>query len=112
MFDSFEKLQKKGRSQPYLPLQENAILITTETIGRLFQPELELEIVVWAPLPSRIAMKRTMDTAVAIQDQIENAFSLTPSQRSRISVSAKPWLFTDAIRPKISFVLSRMDNRQ
>lgn len=113
VFDSFEKLQKQGRSDPYQPLQQNAILITSETIGRLFfQPELELEVVVWATQPSRASMKRAMDTSVAIQNQIESSFQLTPEQLSRISVSAKPWLFTDAIRPKISFVLSRMDNRQ
>jgi hypothetical protein len=112
VFDSFEKLQKPGRSVPYQPLQQNAILITSETVGRLFfQPELELEIVVWATQPSRNAMKRAMETAMAIQDQVDSSFQLTPEQRSRISVAAKPWLFTDALRPKISFVLSRMDNR-
>ena len=112
VFDSFEKLRKPGGAVPYQPLLPNAILITSETIGRLFfQPELELEIVVWATQPSRASMKRAMETAVAIQNQVDSSFSLTTEQRSRISVSAKPWLFTDAIRPKISFVLSRMDNR-
>ncbi len=107
VFDSFEKLARQDK-QPTPPLLENAIQIAADSIGQLRREEFELEIVVWASMPSRIAMNNAMETAVAIQKQIDSSFNLSDSQRVRISTSAKPWLFVDATRPKISFVLSRM----
>ena len=109
VFDSFEKLRKKKKNSTVVePLKENAIQIASEAISQLRSDQYELEIVVWATMPSKTALKRSMDTAIAIQNQIDAAFTLDQSQRSRISTSSKPWLFVDAIRPKISFVLSRM----
>ena len=109
VMDSFENLEKQKGSNPPPPLRTNAIQIASEAIGQLTRDDFELEIVVWAKMPSRLAMKRAMDTAFAIQKQIDKSFSISPAQRARLSTSAKPWLFTDAKRPRVSFVLSRMD---
>lgn len=110
VLDSFEKLARQDKKiQP--PLQTNAIQIAADAIEQLRKEEYELEVVVWASMPSRLAMTRAMDSAVAIQQQIETSFNLSSSQRVRLRTSAKPWLFTDAKRPKISFVLSRMDTK-
>lgn len=109
VFDSFEQLRKTPRGKaPVFPLQEGAIELAAEAITQLLHPEFELEIVVWSPIPSKSSMKRSIDKAAAIETQIDKLFTLTKSQRTRLSVSAKPWLFTDAKRPKISFILSRM----
>lgn len=108
VFDSFEQLQKPIKGKPDFPLKENAIEIASEAIAKLLLSDFELEVVVWSPIPSRISMLHTIDTAAAIENQIDQLFTLTPAQRTRLSFSAKPWLFKDAKRPKISFVLSRM----
>ena len=110
VFDSFEKFARQDDG-PKPPLQKNAIQIASDSIGQLRQEEFELEIVVWAQMPSRISMARAMETAIAIQKQIDESFNLSQSQRLRLTTSAKPWLFVDAKRPKSSFVLSRMDTQ-
>lgn len=116
VLDSFEQLRRKSGSNKssdsddaWRPLQENAIEVASEAIGQLVRRDFELEIIVWAPLPSSISLKRTMETATSIQAQIDSSFLLNPSQQARITYSAKPWLFVDAKRPKVSFVLSRLD---
>ncbi len=117
VFDSFEKLSrsKSGHDDitdldpDYQPLQDKAIKIASDAISKLTRNEFELEIVVWAPMPSPKAMTRTIATAVAVQNQIDRLFRFTPQQRSRVSSSAKPWLFVDAARPKVSFILSKID---
>ena len=111
VFDSFEKLARQDGGKPVPPLQENAIQIASEAIGQLRRDEYELEVVVWATMPSKLSMHRAMQTAVQIQEQIDRSFNLAPAQRVRLTTSAKPWLFVDAKRPKISFVLSRMDTK-
>lgn len=110
VFDSFEKLNKP-REDKDRPLKENAIQIASEAITKLINDDFEIEIVVWAAMPSRLAMGTAMETALTIEKQIDSAFLLNELQRSRLSVSAKPWLFSDAKRPKVSFVLSKMDSQ-
>lgn len=120
VFDSFEKLSRdksghddvKDLDPDYQPLQEKAIKIASDAISKLTRNEFELEIVVWASMPSPKSMTRTIATAVAVQKQIDQLFRFTPQQRARVSSSAKPWLFVDAARPKISFILSKMDQNQ
>jgi len=109
VFDSFEQLHLARNVNPYFPLKENAIEIAAEAIAQLQQKNFELEIVVWATMPSRIAMLHAMDKAAGIESQLDNAFLLEDDQRARLSVSGKPWLFSDAKRPKVSFILSRLD---
>jgi flagellar motor protein MotB len=115
VLDSFEKFQRQDtpsvlkREEIWRPLQENAVEVASEAISQLTRPEFELEIVVWAPIPSSTSIKRTLETAAAIESQIENSFTLDRLQQSRISYSVKPWLFVDAKRPKVSFILSRLD---
>lgn len=109
VFDSFEKFNRDDGKKKEQPLRQNAIEIASEAISKLSQQDLQLEIVVWANMPSRLALRRAMERSIAIEKQIESSFMLTPLQRSRLSVAAKPWLFSDAKRPKMSFVLSVVD---
>ena len=110
VLDSFEQFKKPYDSEPHFPLKEQAILVASEAITKLLNGDYEIEIVVWADMPSSRAMKVAMDKSFAVQNQIDNAFLLSKTQRARLSFSAKPWLFSDAKRPKVSFVLSRMDS--
>jgi hypothetical protein len=104
VFDSFEKL---GRDTNILGA--NAIQLAADAIGQLASDKFELEVIVWANMPSESAINRAMEQALKIEAQIDSAFNFRGQQRQRFSASAKTWLFVDAKRPKISFILSRLD---
>lgn len=109
VLDSFEKFNRAEKGKPYQPLKKNAIRIAAESIMKLGSGDFKLEIIVWANMPSDKALLRAMENAYHIQDQVDAIFTLTPENRSRLSVTAKPWLFSDAIRPRLSFAISRLD---
>ena len=109
VLDSFEKFNRPEKGKLCRPLKKNAIRIATEAIMKLGSGDFKLEIIVWSNLPGEKALLRSMDVAYQIQDQVDAIFTLTPEQRSRLSVTAKPWLFSDAIRPRLSFAISRMN---
>lgn len=104
VFDSFENLDTDTTNI----LGPNAIQLAADAINQLSGDEFELEVVVWAKMPSGLAIKKAMEQALAIEKQLDRSFHFRGEQRSRLSTSAKPWLFVDAKRPRISFVLSRM----
>ena len=110
VFDSFEKFNiKQAEAIDYYPLKKDAIRIASEAIMKLTANDYKLEVIVWATMPSQKSLLKAMDLAVDVQNQIDAMFILTPEQRGRLQVSAKPWLFSDAIRPKMSFAISRLD---
>lgn len=112
VFDSFEKIQKPQAGKAHSPLQNGALQIASESIMKLGRQDFELEIVVWAQMPSHVMMGKAIKDAVAIKDQIDRIFRLTDEQKTRLTVSGKPWLFADAARPKVSFVLSLVEVEQ
>ncbi len=107
VFDSFENLNRDTD----VILGVNAIQMASDSIGQLSRSDFELEVVVWANMPSPTAMKKAVDQALLIQQQLERSFQFRSDQRKRLTTSAKPWLFVDAKRPRISFILSRMDEK-
>ena len=109
VLDSFEKFNRPEKGVPHQLLKKNAIRIAAEAIMKLGSGDFKLEIIVWANMPSENALLKSMDQAYQVQNQVDAIFTLTPEQRSRLSVTAKPWLFSDAIRPRISFAISRLD---
>lgn len=109
VFDSFEKFRKPEQNQVHLPLQKNAIQTASEAIMRLGREDFRMEIIVWADMPGKVSLVRSMETAAAVHNQIDSIFNLTDAQRSRFTVSSKPWLFADALRPKMSIVISKLD---
>ena len=110
VLDSFEQFERQNDSTPYQPLKENAIQVASEAITKLLNGDYEVEVVIWANMPSSLAMQKAMERSFAAQEQIDSLFLLSVKQRSRLSFSAKPWLFSDAKRPKLSFILSQMDS--
>lgn len=109
VFDSFEKFRRPENGGDKLPLQQNGIRLASEAIMKLGRADFELEIVIWADMPAKVSMVKAVKIAAAVQDQIDKLFRLTEAQQKRLSVSAKPWLFADAARPKASFIISRLD---
>ena len=105
VFDSFENLNRESDDI----LGPSAIQIASDAISQLSNEQIELEIIVWANMPSPVALKKAMESAQKIQAQLDRSFTFRGDQRQRVTASAKPWLFFDAKRPRASFVLSRLD---
>jgi flagellar motor protein MotB len=104
VFDSFE---------PWDPdtgqMSRHAMELLSETISKLRQPDLRIEIIVWASVPSQTVMTRTVDKSVELRGQVEKLFWVKPDDRKRITYRAKPWLFSDAKRPQLSVVMSKTE---
>lgn len=109
VFDSFENLQRIEEGKVREPLQKDAIQLASSAITKLARDDFSLEIVVWARMPSKGCLIEAMDSAEAIRNQIDRSFRLNEAVKSRMNVSAKPWLFSNSTRPRISFVISRLD---
>lgn len=104
VFDSFESFNRENGK-----LSEHAIKLASELIPKLRQSGSQLEIVVWATMPSRSEMERKLSRSFVVKANVEELFWIKPSLKSRIRYSVKPWLFTDARRPVISFVMSETE---
>ncbi len=107
VLDSWERL---GKTEKDL-LGEKAIHVATEAISQIGNPNVEIELIVWADMPSPKSIQKAMDRSVLAQQQIDRLFNFTPEQRSRVRFSAKPWLFVDSKRPITSVVVSKMASR-
>ncbi len=91
-------------------LDSKAIDVASEAISQLANPDVEVELIIWANMPSPKALEHAIERAEMAKQQIGQLFSLSAEQRNRLCFSAKPWLFVDAKRPTVSFVISRMAN--
>ena len=105
VFDSFENLNTGAENI----LGPHAIQIASDAISQLTNEQIQLEVIVWANMPSPLALRKAMEKARQIQAQLDRSFIFRGDQRQRVTASAKPWLFFDAKRPRMSFVLSRLD---
>ena len=88
-------------------ISKEAIQLLSESIAKLRQPDVNLEIIIWATMPSKANLDRQLDKSVGLRSEIERMFWLKPQDRSRIRYRVKPWLFSDAKRPVLSVVFSK-----
>jgi hypothetical protein len=103
VFDSFE-LFKRSQHQT---LSDHAIQLAAEILPVLQDDSKSVEIIVWATMPSPIIINKSMSKLVAIRQEIEEKFWIRQADRNRIRYTVKPWLFSDAKRPIISFVIAQ-----
>ena len=103
VLDCWTKLKDEGG-----PFNQNALQMALESVAQLQSPEAEIEIIFWASMPSPKMLEKSAKTAVRAAKQFDSLFKLPPSSRKRIRFASKPWLFSDAKRPIVSFVISRM----
>ncbi|MEO1526407.1 MAG: flagellar motor protein MotB [Planctomycetota bacterium] len=83
------------------------IQLLSDAIAKLRQPGTNLEVIVWANMPSQQALERKLKTSERLRGEVEKAFWLSPVERTRIRYRVKPWLFSDAKRPTVSVVYSK-----
>jgi flagellar motor protein MotB len=102
VFDSFASFKQKPWG-----LSDHAIQLAAEMIPRLRKDDYKLEVIVWTPIPGKVTIDKTLYQSISVKMEIENKFWLKPEERKRIRYGVKPWLFSDAKRPNISFILSK-----
>jgi flagellar motor protein MotB len=88
-------------------IRKEAIQLLSESIAKLRQPEVNLEVIIWATMPSKQNLDRQLDKSIDLRAEIERMFWLKPQDRARIRYRVKPWLFSDAKRPVLSVVFSK-----
>jgi flagellar motor protein MotB len=103
VFDSFQMLKPAPQV-----LDEGSLKLASQAIPMLRSSQYRLEIVVWANTPSSTSLQNALNKVSEIKQQIQGSFMLTPGQKERIQYVAKPWLFADAQRPTVSFVVIRV----
>ena len=101
-FDSFEPFDLKTGS-----LSKHAIQLAAETVPLLQNPDSSLEIIVWVPVPSNTVINKMLIKSEQVKKEIESKFWTKSNWKSRLRITVKPWLFTDAKRPVITFVVAK-----
>ncbi|TWU02166.1 hypothetical protein Pla52n_32150 [Stieleria varia] len=103
VFDSFEP-NDRGTGG----LSKHAIELLSEAITKLRRSNSNIEIILWANMPSPASLANRLDQSVSIRREVEQMFWLTAGEKSRIRYRVKPWLFADAKRPIVSIIFSRL----
>ncbi len=104
VLDTWEPLGDVGEEL----LGPKSLQVASDAISQIGNPGMDIELVIWANMPSAKALQRAVEKAARAEEQIDRLFRLTETQRKRIRFSAKPWLFVDAKRPIASFIISKM----
>ncbi|MGB7344986.1 MAG: flagellar motor protein MotB [Pirellulaceae bacterium] len=102
VFDSFEPWDLETGQ-----MSRHAMQLLSESISNLRQPDLQIEVIVWANVPSQVGLQNSLKKSVELRGQVEKLFWVKPDDRKRISYRVKPWLFSDAKRPQLSVVMSK-----
>jgi len=102
--DSFERFDRDTEK-----LSGHAIQLAAELFPKLRENGAQMEIIIWAKMPSRSEVVRKLKKSFEVKSEIEELFWLTPEMKKQIRYNVKPWLFTDAKRPVISFVISETE---
>ena len=102
VFDSFEPFNRETGG-----LSEHAIELASDIIPKLRNDATKLDIVIWATMPSKHIVDKTLYQSMDVKAEIESKFWLKPMETRRIRYSVKPWLFSDVKRPVLSFILSK-----
>lgn len=104
VFDSFQILKDTKKV-----LDDNSLKLASQAIPMLRNSQYRLEIVVWAKTPGPTSLQNALTKTSEIKQQIQSSFVLTPGQKERMQYVAKPWLFADAARPTVSFIVIRTE---
>lgn len=102
VFDSFSSLTDKSTGA----LNTHAIQLLSESVSKLRQPNISLEVIIWAEMPDQISLEKNLDNSLRLRADVEKLFWLKPQEKERIRYRVKPWLFADAKRPVLSVVVS------
>lgn len=101
VFDSFEPLKP-----PEGGISRHAIQLMSDAVSKLRKPDVDIEVILWASMPSPVDMKKKLLLIEEFKSRVETIFWLKDADKKRIRYRVKPWLFADAKRPILSVVLA------
>jgi hypothetical protein len=102
--DLFEPLD---RNAPHLKeIHRKSIL---PLLPLLRQKQIQIEVVVWAPMPVDSALIRCSTQATQIVESLANDARLSADERSRLIGVSQCWRYRDIRRPVISYVVTRTE---
>lgn len=100
VFDSFMPFSKEDGKL----VSEHALQLAADIIPKVRNKDRKLEVIVWARMPSKSEIDRQLLNSYQIREEIESLFWIDQKSKDKFRYSVKPWLFSDAKRPVISFV--------
>ena len=106
-FDSFELLKDDDEDEL---LSDHALQLGAEVFPVLRNPNREVEIIIWATMPSPVIINKYLKKTQKIKKEIEKKFWIRPNDKSRVRYTVKPWLFSDAKRPIMTFVVGQKES--
>ncbi len=101
-FDSFESFNSSDNEI----LSTHAIELAAEVLPVLRDGKKRLEVIIWSPVPSPTVIGKMLRKTELIKAEVNSKFSINMNVQNRIRYTVKPWLFSDAKRPIISFVVA------
>ena len=106
VFDSFERFDRETGA-----LSKHAVQLLSESIAKLREPNINIEIIIWATMPSQNNLTQRLEKSVQLRAEVERKFWLKPAEKERLKYRVKPWLFSDAKRPILSIVVSKVGDQ-
>ena len=103
VFDTFDRLNAEGPL-----LSDDGAKVLNKAVPLLLSDGYEIEVVVWATMPSRIAITRAVEQSSRIVREFSRDAALGSRQRSRIKPIGRPWMDSVAKRPIVSIIVSRL----
>ncbi len=100
-FDSFEPVK-----MPDGEFSRHGLELISQALAKLRDPKARVEVILWAEMPSGSELQRKLELADDFREHVEQVFWLKAEDKRRINFRAKPWLFSDAKRPKLSVVVA------
>ena len=109
VFDSFELFKEDDENGI---LSDHAIQLFAEVAPLLRNDGKFVEIILWASMPSPVVIEKTLYKSDKVMTELKSKFNLNKPNNRQFRVVVKPWLFSDAKRPIISFVVGNLDKSE
>jgi len=103
VFDFFEPINL-GKKQV---VKSATLDVFRQGVTRLFQGDCQVEIVVWARMPSETAWRKAVDEASDLRAELIRKVGVSNSVTHRIHATGKPWFYSDQKRPRFSFIFKK-----
>lgn len=106
VFDFFDRL---NRTSPYL--REVHLRAFAPIIPQLRNERYQIDVVVWATMPSQTAWTRATRQAAGVADEIAMMLRLPPRDRERLTSAGRVWISSTEKRPVVTLVVRRRSGR-
>ena len=103
VFDFFEPLNF-GKQQF---INAQTLDLFRQSAMRLYQGNYEIDIIVWARMPSPFAWNKSIDEANQLRELLIERLGIASQFQPKILATGKPWFYSDERRPRFSFIVKK-----